>query len=145
MIFNFKKIAKLLKKKLEILFLLFLFTISIVSMSFYNNNKKLTNKNYKNTINNIYFKKTIDHIFYNFTPRYKSINHKILNGETFDKILNSYSITSDEILRVKKELNLNFDLNNLKTNLDIEFTIDQSDNKKIIFFSNKSVFKTLVN
>ena len=134
MIFNFKNITKLLKKKIEILFLLLLVTISIVSMSFYNNNKKLTNKNYKNTVNNIYFKKTIDHIFNNLTPRYKSISHKILDGETFDKILSSYSITSDEILKVKKELNVNYNLNNLKTNLDIEFTIDQSNNKKIIFF-----------
>ena len=134
MIFNLKKITKLLNKNVEVLFLLLLVTISIVSMSFYNNNKKLTNENYKNTINNTYFRKTIGHIFNNLTPRYKSISHKILSGETFDKILNSYSITSDEILRVKKELNLNFDLNNLKTNLDIEFTIDQSDNKKIIFF-----------
>ena len=134
MIFNFKNITKLLKKKIEILFLLLLVTISIVSMSFYNNNKKLTNKNYKNTVNNIYFKKTIDHIFNNLTPRYKSISHKILGGETFDKILSSYSITSDEILKVKKELNVNYNLNNLKTNLDIEFTIDQSNNKKIIFF-----------
>jgi murein DD-endopeptidase MepM/ murein hydrolase activator NlpD len=103
-------------------------------MSFYNNNKKLTNKNYKNTVNNIYFKKTIDHIFNNLTPRYKSISHKILDGETFDKILSSYSIKIDEILKVKKELNVNYNLNNLKTNLDIEFTIDQSNNKKIIFF-----------
>ena len=134
MIFNFKNITKLLKKKIEILFLLLLVTISIVSMSFYNNNKKLTNKNYKNTVNNIYFKKTIDHIFNNLTPRYKSISHKILDGETFDKILSSYSITSDEILKVKKELNVNYNLNNLKTNLDIKFTIDQSNNKKIIFF-----------
>ena len=117
-----------------IVFLLLLFTISTVSMSFYNNNKKLTNKNYKNTINNTYFKKTINHIFDNLTPRYKSISHKILSGETFDKILNSYSITNDEIVKVKKELSLNYNLNNLKTNLDIEFTIDQSNNKNIIFF-----------
>ena len=103
MIFNFKKIEKLLKKKIEILFLLLLVTISIVSMSFYNNNKKLINNNYKNTVNNIYFKKTIDHIFNNLTPRYKSISHKISSGETFDKILKSYSITSDEILRFKKD------------------------------------------
>jgi len=105
MIFNFKKITQLLNNNMGIVFLLLLFTISTVSMSFYNNNKKLTNKNYKNTINNTYFKKTINHIFDNLTPRYKSISHKILSGETFDKILNSYSITSDEILRVKKELN----------------------------------------
>ena len=134
MIFNFKKITQLLNNNMGIVFLLLLFTISTVSMSFYNNNKKLTNKNYKNTINNTYFKKTINHIFDNLTPRYKSISHKILSGETFDKILNSYSITNDEIVKVKKELSLNYNLNNLKTNLDIEFTIDQSNNKNIIFF-----------
>ena len=77
MIFNLKKIAKLLNKNVEFLFLLLLITISIVSMSFYNNNKKLTNENYKNTINNTYFRKTIGHIFNNLTPRYKSISHKI--------------------------------------------------------------------
>jgi hypothetical protein len=69
----------------------------------WNKKKEFVKKNYKDVINNIYFQKTINHIFNNLTPRYKSINHKISTGETFDKILNSYSITSTEIVKIKKE------------------------------------------
>jgi murein DD-endopeptidase MepM/ murein hydrolase activator NlpD len=134
MIFNFKKIPKLIKKNIEISFLLLLVVITIISTSFYNDNKKLIEENYKDLINNTYFKKTVEHIFDNLSPRYKSINHKISAGETFDKILNNYSITSEEIIKIKKELNSDYNLNNLKTNLDIKLTVDETNNKKIIFF-----------
>jgi len=134
MIFNLKKIAKSLKSNVEIFFLLLLVLITIVSTSFYNNNKKIINQNYNNVINNIYFQKTINHIFNNLTPRYKNISHKISSGETFDKILNTYSITSNEIIKIKKRLSSDYNLNNLKTNLYIEITIDQSNNKKITSF-----------
>ena len=108
--------------------------ITIISTTFYNNTRTQINNNYKNVINNIYFQKSIEHIFNNLTPRYKNINHKISNGETFDKILNSYSITSDEISQIKKELDLDYNFNNLKTNLGIKITIDESNNKKITSF-----------
>jgi murein DD-endopeptidase MepM/ murein hydrolase activator NlpD len=134
MISNSKKIQKLIKKNLEISFLLLLITITIFSTSFYNKNKILINKNYKDVINNIYFQKSVTQIFNNLTPRYKSIDHKISNGETFDKILNSYSIPVENILEIKKNLTSDYNLNNLKTNLDIKFTIDQSNDKKIISF-----------
>ena len=134
MIFNLKKIPKFFRIKKEISFLFLLVIITITSTSFYNNNKKLVNQNYKDVVNNIYFQKTINYIFDNLSPRYKSINHKISNGETFDKILDSYSITIDEIIKIKKELNSNYNLNNLKTNLDIKFIIDESNNKKVISF-----------
>ena len=50
------------------------------------------------------------------------------------KILNGYSIAREEILEIKKKLNSDYNLNNLKTNLDIKFTIDRSNNKKITSF-----------
>ena len=103
--FNLKKIPKLIKRNLEISFLLLLMLITITSTTLYNNSKKQVNENYKEVINNIYFQKVVNHIFDSLTPRYKSINHKISSGETFDKILNSYSITSKEIINIKKELN----------------------------------------
>ena len=134
MIFDLKKTAKIIKKNLEIVFLFFLMITTIISTTFYNKTRTQINNNYKNVINNIYFQKSIEHIFNNLTPRYKNINHKISNGETFDKILNSYSITSYEISQVKKELDLDYNLNNLKTNLDIKITIDESNNKKITSF-----------
>ena len=40
------------------------------------------------------FKKLLTIFFNNLTPRYKEIEHKVSNGETFDKILESYSISS---------------------------------------------------
>ena len=145
MIFNLKKLTKLIKLNKEISLVLLLTIVTIISTTFYNNSKKKINENYSNVINNIYFQKTISHIFNNLTPRYKSINHKISTGETFDKILNSYSITSTEIVKIKKELKSDYNLNSLKASLDIKLTIDESNNKKIIFFSNKLVSKFLVN
>ena len=134
MIFNSKKIMKLLKKNISIIFLFLLLCITLASTTFYNNKKISINKNYMNVINNTYFQKSINQIFDNLIPRYKNINHKILSGETFNKILNNYSISSEDILEIKKNLNSDYNLNNLTTNLDIKFTIDQSNNKKITSF-----------
>ena len=119
---------------MEITFLFLLISVTISNTIFYNKSKKLISKNYKEVVNNIYFQKTINHIFDNLTPRYKNINHKISNGETFDKILSSYSVTRDEIIKIKKELNSEYNLNNLKTNLDIKLILDKSSNRKITYF-----------
>jgi murein DD-endopeptidase MepM/ murein hydrolase activator NlpD len=134
MIFSSNKIIKLIKKNIEISFLCLLLLITITSTTFYNNKKLSINENYKDVINNIYFQKSINQIFNNLTPRYKNIEHKISKGETFDKILNIYSISSEEILEIKKNLDSDSNLNNLKTNLDLKFIIDQSNNKKITYF-----------
>ena len=134
MIFSLNKIIKLIKKNIQITLLFLLLAITVASTEIYNNKKILINENYKDVINNIYFQKSVKQIFDNLTPRYKSIDHKISNGETFDKILNNYSISNEEILEIKKNLNSDYNLNNLKTNLDIKFTIDQSNNKKITSF-----------
>ena len=134
MIFSSNKIIKIIKKNIEIASVFLLLVIAIVSTTIYNNKKILINKNYKEVINNIYFQKSFSQIFDDLIPRYKSIDHKISNGETFDKILNIYSIPIEDILEIKNNLNLDGKLNNLKTNLDIKFTIDQLNNKKIISF-----------
>jgi len=134
MIFSPNKLIKLVKKNTEIFLFFLLLIFTIFSTTIYNNNKLETNENYKELINNIYFQKSLKQIFNNLKPRYKSIDHKISSGETFDKILNNYSIPSKEILSIKENLNSDFNLSNLKTNLDIKFTIDQSNNKKITSF-----------
>jgi murein DD-endopeptidase MepM/ murein hydrolase activator NlpD len=134
MIFSSIKIIKLIKKNIEIIFLFLLILVTIVSTTLYNDKKILIDENYKEVINNIYFQKSINQIFDNLTPRYKIIDHKISRGETFDKILKSYSISNSEIIEIKNNLNADYNLNNLKTNLDIKFTIDQTNNKKITYF-----------
>ena len=134
MIFSSNKAIKLVKKNTEIVFLIILLLASIASTTLYNSKKNLINENYKDLINNIYFQKSINQIFDNLIPRYKNIEHKISRGETFDKILKNYLIPNDEIKKIKKNLYTDYNLNNLKTNLDIKFTIDQSEDKKIISF-----------
>ena len=134
MIFNLKKIPKILKKKIEFSFLFFLIIITGTSTVYYNDKKKTINENYRDVINNIYFQKSINYIFDNLTSRYQSIDHKISEGETFDKILNSYSISKQEIIKIKKNLSLDSNLNNLKTNLNIKLIIDKTNNKKITSF-----------
>ena len=134
MIFSFNKIIKIIKKNIEISLLFLLLVITVTSTTFYNNHKILIHKNYINIVNNIYFQKSINQILDNLVPRYRNIDHKISDGETFDKILKNYSIESEEILKIKKKLISNHDLNNLKTNLEIKFTIDQSNNKRVISF-----------
>jgi len=132
--FSSNKIIKIIKKNIEITFLFLLLLITISSTTVYNEKKALIDGNYKNLINNIYFQKSINQIFDNLVPRYKNIDHKISSGETFDKILNNYSIPNEEINRIKSKLNSDYDINNLKLNLEIKITIDQSNNKKITSF-----------
>ena len=91
MILIINKKLKLIKKNIEISLIFLLLLITIISTTLYNSYKKIINENYKDLINNIYFQKSVSEIFDNLTPRYKNINHKVLNGETFDKILDKFN------------------------------------------------------
>ena len=131
----FKKIKIKIEKKSEIFALILLLIITIISTSYYNYNKQKIYINYKNLISNVYLKKTINHIFDNLEPKFKKINHKVRNGETFNTILEGYSIKKKEISEIKEKLSKKVNLNKLNTNQKIKFTIDQSNNliKDFIF------------
>ena len=118
---------KKIKKNAEIFALFLLILITIISTSYYNYSKKKILKNYKVIINNIYLQKTFEHVFNSLEPRFKVINHKILPGETFDKILEKYSVKKDEISEIKKRISKKININKLNTNHKIEFTIDQTN------------------
>jgi murein DD-endopeptidase MepM/ murein hydrolase activator NlpD len=124
-----KKIKSLVFKNLEIFVLIFFIVIIISFSSFFNYQKKKNNQNFINIINNIYFKKTFDEIINSLEPRYKKYNHKIKAGETFDNILENYSINKKEINLIKKNIIKKVNINNLNTNQRIQITIDQTNNK----------------
>ena len=98
---------KIIKSKIiknpEIFYLFLLVLIAVISTSYYNFNKNKIYNNYKVIINNIYLKKTLNHFFNELEPRFKKINHSILPGETFDNILEMYSIKKSEIIEIKKK------------------------------------------
>ena len=130
-----KKIKIKIKKNLEIIALSFLVLITIIFTSYYNYNKKKIFNNYSNLLDNVYFKKSINHLLNNLEPRFKKIEHRINIGETFDTILEKYSIDKSEIVQIKKELSKKVNLNKLNINQKFQFTIDQTNHlvKEFIF------------
>ena len=123
-----KNLKKILIKNKVLLALLLLITITVSSSTYHNYSKNIVSENYDNLFSNIYFKKTINHVLDNLESKYKKIDHKILSGETFDKILEEYLIDKKEILEIKKELSKKVNLNKLNTNQKIQFSIDKSNN-----------------
>ena len=118
-----------IKQNIEIFILILLILISAVSTSYYNNTKNKINNTYTNLIDNVYFKKTLNHIINNLEPKYRKIKHKIKSGETFDKILENYSVEKREIIKIKKSLQNKINLNKLNTKQIIGFTLDKTNNK----------------
>ena len=134
------KIKFHLKKNTEIVALFLLIIITIISTTYYNYSKKKIYFNYKNTIDNVYLKKTFNHFFDNLEPKFKKINHNVSAGETFNNILEKYSVQKKEISEIKKKLIKKVNLNKLNTNQKIEFTIDQKNNviREFIFKISKT-------
>ena len=117
------------KKNTEIFGLVILIFITAISTSYFNYKKNLNERTNNSFVDNIYFKKTLSHIFNNLEPKYKKIKHKIKSGETFDKILESYSIEKSEIIKIKNSLNKKVNLNKLNTKQIIQFSLDKTNNK----------------
>ena len=124
-----KKFLTTFFKNLNILGLIVLTIITIKISTYLNYQKKLDNQKYNNFINNIYLKKTLNEIINNLEPRYKIYNHKIKSGETFDKILETYSIDKKEIVAIKENLSKKININKLNTNQKIQIKLDQTNNK----------------
>ena len=124
-----KNLKNKIRKNIQIFGLIFLIAITVVLTSYFNFKKKINIQNYNNFIDNIYFKKTFTHLVDNLEPKYKKIKHKISSGETFDKILESYSIEKSEILKIKNSLKVKVNLNKLNTKQIIQFNLDKTNNK----------------
>ena len=117
------------KKNFEIFGLVILIFITAISTSLFNYKKNLNDETYYNFVDNLYFKKTLNFILSNLEPKYQKVKHKIKSGETFDKILESYSIEKSEIIKIKKTLKKKVDLNKLNTNQFIQFSLNKTNNK----------------
>ena len=118
-----------IKKNFEIFVLISLIFLTAISTSYFNFAKNNNDKIYENVIDNIYFKKILNHIVNNLDPKFTKVKHKIKAGETFDKILESYSIEKKEIIKIKKTLKKKVNLNRLNTSQIIEFNLDKTTNK----------------
>jgi len=122
------KIQKI-KKNFEIFSLVLLIFTAVISTSLFNLKENKKNETYNNFVDNIYLKKTLSYLVSNLEPKYLKIKHKINKGETFDAILEGYLIDKKEIIKIKKSLNKQVNLNRLNTNQIIQFKLDKTNNK----------------
>jgi murein DD-endopeptidase MepM/ murein hydrolase activator NlpD len=124
-----KKLTSLFFNNSKILVLISLIILAAIFAILSSYQTGLKNQRHNNFINNIYLKKTLKEIVNNLEPKYKKYNHKIKSGETFDKILNSYSIDKQQIIAIKENLLKKININKLNTSQKIQITIDQTNNK----------------
>ena len=117
------------RKNFEIFGLVTIILITAISTSYFNYKKKNNIEASINFVDNIYFKKTLNHIINNLDPKFKKIKHKVKSGETFDKILESYSISKKEIVKIKETLKKKVNINKLNTKQIIQFSLDKTNNK----------------
>ena len=124
-----KKLATLFfdNSRIILLVLLIIFTTIIATFSAYQ--KKINSNKFNDLISNTYLKKTLKEIVNNLEPKYKTYNHRIKSGETFDKILNGYSINKEQVKAIKENLSKKTDINKLNTKQRIQITVDQTNNK----------------
>jgi len=135
--FKLKKTSKFssfINKNPEFIFLVSTAFIVVMLMQIFNFIKEERKQTLFNIINNIYFEKTLHNVIKNFDSRYINIEHKISKGENFNGILKKHGIPLKEINKIKKILSKKNNLNKLKSDQTIKFTIDLSDSKKIINF-----------
>ena len=124
-----KKLATLFFDNSRIILLVFLIIFTTIIASFSAYQKKINNNKFNDLINNTYLKKTLREIVNKLEPKYKTYNHRIKSGETFDKILNGYSIEKDQVKAIKKNLSKKTDINKLNTKQKIQIIVDQTNNK----------------
>ena len=129
---NFSKLKSLIKKNLELLFLICTALIVVILVQIFNFIKDQKKNHLFDVLNNLYFEKTLQAVVDNLEPKYINIEHKISHGENFNSILEKYEIPIKEINTIKKILSEKEDVNKLKESQIIKFTLDLENSKKII-------------
>ena len=124
-----KNLKYKLKKNFEIGSLILLILITVISTTFFNYNKNNEKQTYAEFIDNVYFNKSLKHIIDGLEPKFKKVKHKVKSGETFNKILENYSIEKKEIIKIINAINKNININKLNTKQIIEFSLDKTNNK----------------
>ncbi len=126
------KFNHLIKKNLEFVFLLCTALTVIILIQVFNFIKEQKRNHFFNLLNNLYLEKTLNIVIDNLDPKYIDFRHKINSGENFNGILEKYEIPKKEISKIKKLLSKKENLNKLKKDQIIEFTLDLENSKKVV-------------
>ena len=138
------KLVKQIRNHIHLIGLIILLSASILAVNFYSTYKNNQIESIQKTLENIYLKKTAYSIIENLKPRYKTIDFKIENGDTFEKILNELDVPKNEKKKVLKKVSKFKFINNLYKNQKISFKVDRQNPVRILEFSvERSKTKTI--
>ena len=99
----------------------------LIILNFYNSYKKKEAIYFEKILKNIYLNKTLETVVENLTPRYQTINYKVNEGDSIEKILNKLEITNKEKKIVLRNILNNKNINKIFENQIISFQIDKKE------------------
>ena len=119
------------KRNSQVIIIIVTITILGLILNFYNNYKNRELSNLNKTLNNIYLHKTILSLIDNLNPRLIIVDHKVKDGESFEKILRGLDLPDNEIKNVLKNLSKDKNIIKIYPGQEINFYIDQKKPMKI--------------
>ena len=116
------------------IWLIFLISISVLVINYYNQNKKNQVEYLIKSLDNIYLHKSLKNITSKLKPRYSKINYISKAGDTYESIINNLKINKIEKKLFLKSIAKHKSLQILRTGKKFFFKIDQMDKPKILEF-----------
>ena len=129
-----KKINRKIKPFSHFIWLILLILIVSFVTYFFDNNKKKQSEIFKKTLDNIYLQKTFTKITSGLESRFITIDYKVKQGDTYENIINGISITKAEKKLFLKTVTKNNNLKILKLNQNLYFKIDKRNTPRILEF-----------
>ena len=129
------KINKFIRNKSYQFLLAIIVGITIVLLNFFLAEKSKQKQSILNSLDNIYLNKSINLLLDNLNPRFKIVELEVIEGDTFEKILNKINISSNEKKIIINKLSKFKFINNLHRGQSIYFKIDNKKPIKVIEIS----------
>ena len=129
-----KKINRKIKPFSDFIWLILLILIVGFVTYFFDNNKKKQSEIFKKTLDNIYLQKTFTKITSGLESRFITIGYKVKQGDTYENIINGISISKAEKKLFLKTVTKNNNLKILKLNQNLYFKIDKRNTPRILEF-----------
>ena len=128
------KILEKIEEYTYFIWFILLVLVAVLVTYFYDTNKKNQILYLQKSLENVYLKKSIGSLTSNLKPRFLTIDYVVQNGDTFENIIDSLIIPSEEKKLFLDTVNRQKEIKTLNQNQEIYFKIDRKDNIRVIEF-----------
>ena len=128
------KILEKIEEYTYFIWFILLVLVAVLVTYFYDTNKKNQILYLQKSLENVYLNKSISSLTSNLNPRFLTIDYVVQNGDTFENIIDSLIIPSEEKKLFLDTVKRQKEIKTLNQNQEIYFKIDRKDNVRIIEF-----------